>query len=57
MKVDLVVSGLGIQISEESQYKPKSTLEIGGYVDYVASHKEIVSSAGGRERKIQFYPK
>lgn len=41
MKVVLLAGGLGTRISEESQYKPKPMIEIGGYADFMAYYEKL----------------
>ena len=41
MKTVILAGGFGTRISEESQYKPKPMIEIGGYADIVAYYERI----------------
>ena len=61
MKVVLLAGGLGTRISEESAYKPKPMIEIGGYPilyhimkEYAFfGHREFVICAGYRQEYIK----
>lgn len=63
MKVVILAGGFGTRITEESQYKPKPMIEIGGIpilvhiMEYYASfgHKDFIICAGYKQEKIKEY--
>lgn len=63
MKVVILAGGFGTRITEESQYKPKPMIEIGGkpilvhIMDYFVQfgHKDFIVCAGYKQEKIKEY--
>lgn len=63
MKVVILAGGFGTRITEESQYKPKPMIEIGGkpilvhIMEYFAKfgHKDFIICAGYKQEKIKEY--
>lgn len=41
MKVVILAGGYGTRISEESKFKPKPMIEIGGMPHFVAYHERV----------------
>lgn len=63
MKVVILAGGFGTRITEESQYKPKPMIEIGGkpilihIMEYFATygHKDFIICAGYKQEQIKEY--